>query len=229
MRYLVVGAEYGLGEHVMNQMGIISKPFVMDLIQSHFNVMDKKQVADFLDHQQAFDGLIYCAGVNKINTFDESPEEDFWESMDVNCYGFIHLLKLIRKKVKWNPGMRCCLITSNAANVAMRHSLAYNCSKAAANMAVKQMAREIPPAEQMIFGVAPNKLQGTPMSKAIEKKVMEMRGWTAEQAHEYQIEALPARMETDPEALAVFISTLMLDEHYFPYIHGNIIPFGGPV
>ncbi len=229
MRYLIVGAEYGLGEHVMNQFDYVHKPYRIDVIQSSFNVLDEKQVSDFLDHQQAFDGLVYCAGINRINYFDESPEDDFWESMDVNCYGFIRLMKLIRSKDKWNPGMRCCLITSNAANVAMRHSLAYNCSKAAANMAIKQMAREIPPTEQMIFGVAPNKLQGTPMSKAIEAKVCEMRGWSKEEAHQYQIEALPAKMETDPEALAIFIAGLMLNDYFFPYIHGNILPFGGPV
>ena len=228
MRIMVVGAEYGLGQMVAEHLDCISFPRVK-LVESSFNVQHHDKVSVWLDNHEAFHGLVYCAGVNRINYFDESPETDFWESMDVNCYGFIRIMKLIREKNKWNPGMRCCLITSNAANVPMRHSLAYNCSKAAANMAIKQMAREIPPSEQMIFGVAPNKLEGTPMSKEIEKKVCEMRGWSPEQAREYQIEALPAKKETDPKALAAFIVELMTGLNFFPYIHGNILPFGGPV
>ena len=224
MRILLVGSEYGLGKFVYKELDVSCH----EIVQSHFNIMNEKDVVGFMAYQQAFDCLIYCAGVNRINRFDESPEEDFWESMDVNCYGFVRLIKIIREKNKWNPGMKVCFVTSNAANVPMRHSLAYNCSKAAANMAIKQMAREISPTEMVIFGVAPNKLEGTPMSREIEKKVLEMRGWTAEEAKRYQLEALPARIETDPECLAIFIS-MILTGPYFPYIHGNILPFGGPV
>ena len=229
MRIMVVGAEYGLGKEVAKRLDYLQHTFTIKVIESDFNVRYKDQISQWFENHGSFDGLIYCAGVNHINYFDDSPEADFWESMDVNCYGFIRVLKLIRKMNIWNPGMRCCLITSNAANVAMRHSLAYNCSKAAANMAIKQMAREIPPTEQMIFGVAPNKLEGTPMSLAIEKKVCEMRGWDPITAKVYQLKALPARKETDPKALALFIIGLMTQSHYFPYIHGNILPFGGPV
>lgn len=223
MKILVVGAEYGLGKIVSR---VVCRHH--SVIASHFDVRDAVAIVQFLDLYNGFDGVIYCAGINRIAQFDESKETDFVESMDVNCYGFIRLLKLMRKRKKCNLGMRFCVVTSNAANIPMRHSLAYNCSKAAANMAIKQIAREIHPDELMIFGVAPNKLAGTPMSLEIENKVCEMRGWTHEEARQYQIDALPSRQETDPESLAVFICELMKGV-YFPFIHGNILPFGGPV
>jgi len=232
MRVLVVGSEYGLGkivaEHLHYFIGINSKGH--QVIESRFDVSDDVAVDKFFIQKKPsqYDAVIYCAGINRIAPFDEATSYDFWDSMTVNCYGFIRVLKAIREKNAWNPGMRACLITSNAANIPMRHSLAYNCSKAAANMAIKQMAREIDPSEMVIFGIAPNKLEGTPMSLEIQKKVCEIRQWTLEQAHQYQIEALPARKETDPVALAQFIIA-MIDHEYSPYIHGNILPFGGPV
>ena len=224
MRILVVGSQYGLGQHVAEFVDCAGE----EVVRSQFDVRDADAISLFLDANGVFDGLAYCAGVNKINPFGDALEKDFWHSMEVNCYGFIRLLRLMRDMGKTAPGMRACLVTSNAANVAMRHSLSYNCSKAAANMAIKQMAREIHPDEQMIYAVAPNKLEGTPMSKIIEARVCRMRGWTPEEAHQYQVDALPARKETDVDSLACFIHETLTGP-YYPYIHGNILPFGGPV
>jgi len=222
MRILLIGYDGGLGKAISKVLDY----YPNRIVQGTMNIMDKDAIYGFMEFQPAFDRIIYCAGVNKIDKFDDAVESDWWESMDVNCYGFVRLIKIIREKHKFNPPIRVCIVTSNAANIPMSHSLAYNCSKAAANMAIRQMAREISPEEMIIFGVAPNKLQGTPMSRKIEKKVCEMRDWTPEKAKQYQLAALPAHVETPPDSCAEFI------EHLFnvgyPFIHGTIIPYGGP-
>ncbi len=222
MNTVIVGGQTGLGE-LCAKLFVNAKIFTGD-------ILCENDIISFVRHIDNIHYVVYTAGVNHINEFDKQSSDDFYESMGVNVFGFVRLLQEIRAQDKfekrWPPV--ACLVTSNAANVAMRHSLSYNCSKAAANMAIKQMAREIHPDELTIFGVAPNKLKGTPMSRMIEKKVCDMRGWSTEEAAQYQIEALPARKETDPWVVARLIFTLMRDG-YTPYIHGNIIPIGGPV
>ena len=219
---IIVGAQTGLGKIIYDLRSNDYRSFEGD-------IRDRHDIDHFVATQPGLvHNLIYTAGVNRINEFDKQTHEDFWDSMHVNCWGFIKLIQALRELSFFNIDAVACLVTSNAANVPMRHSLSYNCSKAAANMAVKQMAREIHPSQLTIFGVAPNKLAGTPMSTMIEEKVCAMRGWTPEEAHQYQVDALPARKETDPTALAHFILEMM-DRTYHPYIHGNILPFGGPV
>jgi len=222
-RTLVIGYDGGLGKLVCEQMDKVSR-----VIQGAINIMNDEDIEKFMAWQPAIDNVIYCAGVNLIAYFDNVTPEMWYESMDVNCYGFIRLIQIMREKHKLNDSARVCIVTSNAANIPMSHSLAYNCSKAAANMAIRQIAREIPAAEMMIFGIAPNKLEGTPMSKKIEKQVCKMRGWTPKQAREYQLKALPAGVETKPHDLAAFIVRLMETENW-PYLHGTILPYGGPV
>jgi len=221
-RTLVIGYDGGLGKLVCEKMDKVSR-----VVQGAFDVRIDDKIKKFLDWQPAIDNLIYCAGVNLISYFDKVEFSDFWESMDVNCWGFIRIIQVLREKHKLNEAASVCIITSNAANIPMSHSLAYNCSKSAANMAIRQMAREISAEEMMIFGVAPNKLDGTPMSRDIERKVCKMRGWTPKEALEYQLKALPAGVETNPHDLATFITRLMETKNY-PYLHGTIIPYGGP-
>ena len=123
------------------------------------------------------------------------------------------------------PGAAMCNVISNAAHIPMTHSLMYNASKAAQEIVTRQMARELK--EYCIFGVNPNKLEGTQMSLEIEAQVRELRGWTEEEARRYQLAALPAGVETPPESLAEFIAGLMRPVHH-PYITGCICQYGGP-
>ena len=220
MSTVIVGYDGGLGSAVAD---LFNNP-----IPFKGDIMHDKDILEFCLGVEPVDNLIYCAGVNKISKFDDVTSEDWFESMDVNCFGFVRLIQELRSFKCFNTHARACLVTSNAANIPMSHSLAYNCSKAAANIAVRQMAREISATELCIYGVAPNKLHGTGMSREIEKKVCEMRGWTEDEAAAYQLAALPAHIETDPKDAAKFIWTTCMMDTFYPYCHGTIFPFGGP-
>lgn len=226
MTALIVGADGGLGSAVKQELMLHAESifeFQGD-IQSDDAI--RKNVFSFTKH--SIDWLIYCAGVNRIAKAEDVTRRDFFESMDVNCFGFFRLIQHLFENEIFGKLPMACLVTSNAANIPMSHSLSYNCSKAAANMMVRQMAREIPADKLCIFGVAPNKLRGTSMSMMIEEKVCEMRGWTPEQAEAYQLAALPAKKETEVMDVASFIVDAMFRPIYYPWVHGTIIPFGGP-
>jgi len=118
-------------------------------------------------------------------------------------------------------------IVSNASHMPMTTSLAYNASKGAAHIMTLQLARELTKKHGItVFGISPNKLRGTEMSKDIEDQVVKHRGWTPEYAQQYQLNALLAGEETDPAQLAEFVAFLLSTKPRHKYLTGCILPYG---
>ena len=90
-----------------------------------------------------------------------------------------------------------------------------------------QLARELTKKHGItVFGIAPNKLRDTGMSRSIDEQVVATRGWTAEYAHQYQINGLLSGEETDPEQLADFVAYLLQSKNHHKYLTGCILPYG---
>jgi 3-oxoacyl-[acyl-carrier protein] reductase len=175
---------------------------------------------------ELIDIVINCAGVNFINYLPNVTEQAWNNVMDVNARSIFLTTKLLLPKLHGGTVLN---IVSNASRIPMTASLAYNASKAAALMMTKQLARELIKTHNItVFSVSPNKLSGTFMSSYIEKRVMELRGWTAEQASKYQLDALPAGEETDSDTLAEFIAFLLSSKQRHKYLAGCDIQYGGP-
>jgi meso-butanediol dehydrogenase/(S,S)-butanediol dehydrogenase/diacetyl reductase len=175
----------------------------------------------------AMDVLINCAGVNRIDWLENFSEEDWDLVMDTNAKGIFMMSQWCLPSLIASRGT-ILNIVSNAAHVPMTCSLAYNASKAAAWIMTQQLARELTKKHNItVFGVAPNKLAGTSMSRYIEERVLETRGWSAEQARNYQLAALPAGEETPAEAVADFIVHLLDTKDHHRFLSGVIIPYGG--
>lgn len=170
--------------------------------------------------------IVNCAGHNFIVPFDDLAFTAASALFRLNALALPAVVQSLRVQKLLPAGAIICNVISNAAKVPMTHSLAYNASKAAQEMVTRQMAREL--REYSIFGVSPNKLAGTPMSRQIEGRVRELRGWTVEEAAKYQLAALPAGVETPVSAVAQFISDMMAPIHH-PFITGCIFPYGGPI
>jgi NAD(P)-dependent dehydrogenase (short-subunit alcohol dehydrogenase family) len=206
---------------------------------SYFSV-DLQWPSDIMDfaadlERQGVDqvhALINCAGVNALCPFESLNTEEWERVMDINAKAPWVMTRcllpmLANKADPWHAGT-VINIVSNAANVPMTHSLFYNASKAAALMVTKQMARELFKSHGLtIFSVSPNKLEGTGMSRQIEEAVPALRGWTPEEAQQYQLNALPTGMETDPRLVAEFIGYLLSKKERHIYFHGCNIPYGG--
>jgi NAD(P)-dependent dehydrogenase (short-subunit alcohol dehydrogenase family) len=178
------------------------------------------------------DALINCAGVNYLAPFEGFDFGEWERLMDVNAKALALTTRALLPYMAFpsDPFSAGTVlnIVSNAAQVPMTHSLAYNASKAAALMVTRQLARELFKSHGLtVFSISPNKLAGTNMSREIEDAVPALRGWTPEEAAEYQRAALPTGMETEPRVLAEFIGYLLSSKERHIYLHGCNIPYGG--
>lgn len=168
--------------------------------------------------------VINCAGVNNIEWFDKVTDQDFMSLMSINAKAIMVTTQTLLDRL---GGGTVLNIVSNASHMPMTNSLAYNASKGAAHIMTLQMARELRKTHNItVFGVSPNKLKGTGMSKYIDERVPGLRGWTPEEAKAYQLASLPAGEETDPAMLGEFIAFLLSTKERHMYLNGCIIPYG---
>lgn len=182
-------------------------------------------------NEPQIDVLINCAGINHLTPFAQLQGDDWERLMDVNAKalwltGQALLPKLANVRDRRSGGTILNII-SNAAGMPMTHSLAYNASKAAALLVTQQMARELYKSHGVtVFGISPNKLAGTQMSRQIEAAVPALRGWSPEEAEAYQRAGLAIGEETEPAVLAEFIGFLLSTKDRHRYLHGCNIPYG---
>jgi NAD(P)-dependent dehydrogenase (short-subunit alcohol dehydrogenase family) len=218
---LVTGSSSGLGKALVDglkMMGFATHPY------------DIKEGRDVLapvlpPHLEELDLLVNCAGVNKIDWLPDVSDADWDAVMDVNAKGLFKMTQACLPNLKAAKGT-VLNIVSNAAHNPMRCSAAYNASKGAALILTKQLARELASDGVTVFSVSPNKLAGTGMSKSIDDQVMTTRGWTKEQASEYQLAGLLAGEETDVGTIADFILFLLSTKQRHKYLAGCDIPYG---
>ena len=233
---LLTGSTSGLGRCIFKDMrkntrnNVIVPKMYMDIRdeQSVINYVEGAMGASLFDPKnKSIDILINCAGVNHIDWFEELDNSQWDECMEVNAKGIWLLTRELINQKKFSKPATIVNIISNASHIPMTNSAVYNASKGAAHILTLQMARELKKRHDItVFGISPNKLKGTGMSKTIEKRVQELRGWTPEEAEAYQLNALPAGKETDPDVLAEFIAFLLSSYERHEYLNGCIIPYG---
>lgn len=256
MKHIVItGSASGLGkaiyEEMANRMNIYQEydmfkssyvpvpltPFGVDHNEAETtdyigDVRDAKDCSALEEHLRVLGhkigGLINCAGVNRIGPMEGVTSIEWDKVMDTNAKAIWQMSKAFLPTLEETKGF-ILNIVSNASRVPMTHSTVYNASKAAAAMMTKQMARELTKSRGItVFGVNPNKLEGTGMSKYIEDTVCELRGWTPEEAAKYQLAALPAGFETKCEQVAELIVWLISKRSRHEYLTGCLLDLGGP-
>ena len=224
-RILITGACAGLGAAIGNAL-------IGDGLPHELIMFDRKMGHDVRDPKRTYgecppiDVLINCAGVNITGWLDEFSIRSWDEVMDINAKGIFVMTQWAYPRLVESRGT-VLNIVSNASHMPMTTSLAYNASKGAAHIMTLQLARELTKKNGItVFGISPNKLRGTEMSRDIEDQVVKHRGWTAEFAAKYQRDALLCGEETDPDELARFIAYLLRDKNHHKYLTGCVIPYG---
>ena len=221
-KILITGSSAGLGRLILEELMAHGHEVISYDITCG---QDVKNPTGFLHAMESLDVLINCAGINYINWMKDVTEEQFSEIMGVNCYGIFAMTQALQPALKAAKGT-VINIVSNAAKMPMRCSAAYNASKGAALTLTKQMARELIDDDITVFSISPNKLKGTEMSNSIDEQVCRTRGWTKEQAQQYQLNGLLTKKETDPQKLAEFIAYLLESKANHEMFAGCDIQYG---
>lgn len=227
---VVTGGKGGLGSLIVKELVLRGYVvFIWDL--PDLDVTDPASVfkeanalaKSFGEAPARVDVLVNCAGYNKLHRFADLGGIEFDQHMAVNARS---ILLCARALLPMLAGGTVCNIISNASHMPMRHSLAYNASKAAAEMMTRQMARELGDDGMTIFGVSPNRLKGTPMSESVDQQVAEIRGLTRNEVAAMQALKMPTGEETEPEVVAEFIGFLLSRKTRHKYLHGSVLEYG---
>lgn len=228
---VITGASSGLGKAIASALKFQDNHEELNIINwsldQGVDVTDAASIQNIglpMLKGEKVDVLINCAGINHIAFIPDLLEANWDAVMNTNAKG---IFLTTRALLPWLNCGTILNIVSNASHMPMTSSLAYNASKGAAEIMTRQLSRELIKTHGItVFGVSPNKLKNTGMSDYIDKKVMELRGWTAEEARNYQLASLPAGTETDPETLAEFIAFILSSKERHRYFAGCIIPYG---
>jgi len=234
-KIIVTGGSSGLGKALVRELTAGGHNVTSWSLEDGVDLLDEVSISDAaFDILSEMDDilnpdpvyLINCAGINEISYIRDLTAWDFDNIMAVNAKALFLTTRALLVRGLLDGGT-VVNIVSNAAHIPMTASLAYNASKGAACIMSKQMARELKKTnDTTVFSVSPNKLAGTAMSQYIEKRVVELRGWTPEQAKAYQLAALPAGEETDPDTLAEFIAFLLSSKQRHKFLNGCDITYG---
>lgn len=133
MKVILTGSTGGIGSAILNEL----KQKSIDVVEINSSEIDLSNNFDI--HSVPVDGLIYCAGINHVNAYDEIDEQQMIDIMNVNTFGFIRLCK----KLQFNEGSNVIAIGSLYATETKAGRLSYTMSKHAMYGAVKTLALEM--------------------------------------------------------------------------------------
>lgn len=216
---LVTGACSGLGYAVARELASREYRVINYDILNGLDVCEPQT-----DMTDRLDVLVNCAGVNRIDWAANVQELDWDAVNNVNAKALFFMTQAFLPMLRESGGT-VVNVVSNAATMPMRCSAAYNASKGAAKILTAQLARELSP-DVTVFSLSPNKLAGTGMSDSIDQQVVRTRGWTMQQAQEYQLAGLLAGEETPPELVAEFLGFLLSSKERHKFLTGCDVPYG---
>jgi len=201
--------------------GIIKYFYFADFTEEYDSALKMIAIKNPVMH-----ALINCAGLNGNSWFENMQEKEWDNIMSVNVKAMYKTSQAFLPNLTRATGT-ILNIVSNAARIPMRCSTAYNASKSAAQMLTYQLARELTQKQNItVFSISPNKIAGTEMSKQVDDKTPDLRGWTKDQSDEYQKAGLITGVETDPDVLAEFIAFLLSTKERHFHLSGCDIHYG---
>jgi NAD(P)-dependent dehydrogenase (short-subunit alcohol dehydrogenase family) len=175
--------------------------------QTDMDMLAPVSIERYLEEHGPFDEIVYCAAVNELTWIRDIARTDLERAYGVNVFGLVEVVARHREWFGERP-LKVVAIVSDASRVAMRGSLLYGSSKTALVGVLKNMARELAPST-IVVGVSPGVIEGTPMTDYIDKAVPIFRGWSPEQAAQYETSAIPlGRRTTKREVAQVMLFAL---------------------
>lgn len=205
-RLVILGGTSGIGKAVEF---LSAKQFSFESVtalgREHFDIRDEEALDSHLKKLDPTD-VVYSVGVNELDWLKDIHLLTFRHLMEVNVWGFLSTMQTLQRM----EGPRSVVaVTSDAAWRPMRTSAAYCASKAALEMAVRVASRELAPFGWRVNAVAPGKVADTAMTRYVDERVLELRGWSEGEASAYERQSSPlGRMVTKAEVAEVVFSVL---------------------
>jgi 3-oxoacyl-[acyl-carrier protein] reductase len=133
MKVILTGSTGGIGSAILNEL----KQKSIDVVEINSSEIDFSK--DFDIRSVPVDGLIYCAGINHVNVYDQINDQQMIDIMNVNTFGFIRLCQ----KLQFNEGSNVIAIGSLYSTETKAGRLSYTMSKHAMYGAVKTLDLEM--------------------------------------------------------------------------------------
>lgn len=222
MRALVTGSTHGLGKAIRESLEAFGYE-VIDLPGSYLYSRDHVQ-----QYMRGIRGecpkvIINNYGINRLAPIGEAPAS-IDTILTVNLMGPYWVVDSA-VALGWTP-CRVINIVSQTYRVPQRMTTIYCASKAGLAHMTKVMARELAPKGWVINAVSPGKIEDTNMSRLTDEQVLELRGWTREEADAYALKNIPMGRFTNTKEIAeVVLTTLLMP----PYVNGTVIEAHGGV
>jgi len=152
---LVTGGSRGIGRSVVE----LFKQKNIDILapaRQQLDLNSRESIYDYIKRlDRPVDILINNAGINKIASFEEINEEDFYETFRVNLTSHILLTKLLIPHMKSQKYGRIVNISSIWSTFSKPGRLLYSSSKAGLNGFTVAAAVELAPYNILVNSVAP--------------------------------------------------------------------------
>lgn len=156
----------------------VTKPETMEEIHRRFNA-DNLSVA----------GLVYCIGNNTLRWIHDGIADVAQRLFETNVVGIFRCLDIFMPFMV--DTTRIVLYSSIAGEVPMRTTSVYCSTKAAVDMLVKCLARELAP--RAVFCIKPGPTEGKNSWFDCKRQIHEMRGWSYDKIDDMTIADIPMK------------------------------------
>lgn len=229
MKGLIIGASSGIGEAISDYItehhdATECEEWIMpgtDIL----DVRSSTEVFAMVRQEGPFKYIVYSAGINELawaSQLGAQFDNTMMNVWDINCMGFVRIMGSHEQLYPDSKGSAVA-ISSDAARRPMRGSIAYCSSKAALDMAVKTLAREMAP-RWRVNAVSPGITSGTEMTKYLDDTIPRFRHWTPEGAYQYEQSQIPMKRRADKEEIAQFAVSVLSGPGY---LTGAILEING--
>lgn len=228
-RILVIGGTSGIGKQIVESITVEfgTCPFTPD--QYELDVTTPDAFPRYFTEYGPFEYIVYSAGMNELMPLGHVSNSTMEDIFDVNVMGFIRLLDQVAiQQLSYgrpkSDEVSVVAIVSDAATTAMRHSIAYASSKAALAHAIRCGARELATVGVRVNGVAPSTVADTPMTDHLDRDIPRSRGWTPQEAKDYELSLVPMKRR----CTKIEVAQLVIDVLNGPeFMTGAVIPLTG--
>lgn len=189
VRSLIIGGHTnGIGDEVCKQLvGENTSHSELAVFMPTIEELDVSlpgTISAYMAANGPFDRIVYSAGISKLQWIKDADQETMDKVFDVNVFGAI-LVAQGHLSLFPDAAVRYAVVVSDASDTPMRGSIAYCASKAALEMAVRVMARELSPL-WVTVAVSPGVVDDTGITNQLAKDIPAFRNWTPEEARQYE-------------------------------------------